>query len=230
MINGLRPVSTPLAAAVASAPGPNEQALLKDSHKLGFRLKAKFYDEMVDLTVKHPRVDRLQNAVFGFFAKPDKTPVPGNMGEVVPGLYRGAQPGPEGFAYLSKIGVKTVISLCDETRYDAKWAPAAGLRTIAIPIDGFAAPSDSQTRAFLKVATNPANGPVFFHCVHGADRTGTMAACYRIAVQGWSADQAIGELSKYGFNTSAELDKLQYIKDFAAKWRGNAAGFIAAGN
>lgn len=235
MINTMKPLdrsaaSAALAASRPATEGPNEAALLKDSHKLGFRMKAKIAEEMVELTSKHPTIDRMQNALLGFFAKPHKTPVPRNMGEVVPGLYRGEQPGPEGLQYLAKIGVKTVIDLTDETSYDAKWAPAAGIKVLEMPQDGFGPPTDAQTRAFLKAVTDPANGKVFFHCVHGADRTGTMAACYRIAFQGWSADQAIGELSKYGFNTSVELSKLQYIKDFAAKWQGNAAGFLAAGS
>jgi protein tyrosine phosphatase (PTP) superfamily phosphohydrolase (DUF442 family) len=238
MINGLNPLNRSAAtAAVAAtrppasaAQGPNEQALLKDSHKLSFRMQAKIYGEMVELTTKHPSIDRLQNKLLGLFAKPHKTPVPGNLDQVVPGLYRGAQPGPEGFQYLAKIGVKTVINLSDETNYDTKWATAAGIKVVDLPEDGFGPPTDAQTRTFLKTVTDPATGPVFFHCVHGADRTGTMAAAYRIAVQGWSADQAIGELSKHGFNTTAELNKLQYIKDFAAKWQGNAAGFLAAGS
>jgi len=226
MMDGLKPLQQP-PAAIAS--GPNERALLKDSRKLSFRVKAAVMGEVVQLTTRSPRADRLQNKLIGLFAKPNQTPVPKNLAEVVPGLYRGEQPGPEGMQYLAKIGVKTIIDLTDETSYDAKWAPAAGLKVIDLPQDGFAAPTDAQTRAFLTAVTDPANGPVFFHCVHGADRTGTMAACYRIAVEGWSADRAIGELATYGFNTAFELDKLAYIKTFAAKWQGNAAGFLAAG-
>jgi protein tyrosine phosphatase (PTP) superfamily phosphohydrolase (DUF442 family) len=227
MMDGLKPLQR---SPGPTAPGPNERALLKDAHKLSFRIKAAFMGEVVQLTTRSPRADRLQNALIGLFAKPNKTPIPRNLAEVVPGLYRGEQPGPEGMQHLAKIGVKTIIDLTDETNYDAKWAPAAGLKVIDLPQDGFGAPTDAQTRTFLKTVTDPANGPVFFHCVHGADRTGTMAACYRIAVQGWSADQAIGELAKYGFNTAIELDKLAYIKTFAAKWQGNLTGFMAAGS
>jgi protein tyrosine phosphatase (PTP) superfamily phosphohydrolase (DUF442 family) len=230
MIQGMRPLNRELLGPAAAGPGPNERALQKDSHKLMFRIKAKLTGEMVELTTRSPRLDRLQNKMLGLFAKPEPTPVPYNMNQVVPGLLRGAQPNAEAFRYLAKIGVKTVINLSDETNMDAKWATDAGLKVIHQPQDGFAAPSDKQTRAFLRAATDPANGPVYFHCYHGADRTGTMAAAYRIAVQGWSADQAIGELEPHGFNTPLMQAKLQYIKDFAAKWQGNAAGFLAAGS
>ena len=68
---------------------------------------------------------------------------------------------------------------------------------------------------FLRVVTDPARRPVFVHCVHGADRTGLMAAVYRVAVQGWSKDEAIREMTPggYGFhpiwkNIPAALRKL----------------------
>ena len=41
------------------------------------------------------------------------------------------------------------------------------------------------------------------HCQQGADRTGTMMAFYRIAVQGWPKDDAIAEMKNggYGFHS-----------------------------
>ena len=37
---------------------------------------------------------------------------------------------------------------------------------------------------FLKIVTDPESGSVLVHCLHGADRTGTMCALYRVAVEG----------------------------------------------
>jgi protein tyrosine/serine phosphatase len=227
MINSLRPLS--FTSAAPPIQGPNEAALLKDSHKLSFRIKAALVGEVVELTEHSATAEKWSNKIISLFAKAKPDPIPGNMSMVVPGLMRGAQPSEAGFQYLAKIGVKTVINLTDETDYDAKWVPQTGMQAIHIPEDGFGAPTDTQTRAFLRAATAPQNQPVFFHCYHGSDRTGTMAAAYRIAVQGWSADQAISELAPHGFNTSVEMAKLAYIHDFAAKWRGNAAGFVASG-
>ena len=42
--------------------------------------------------------------------------------------------------------------------------------------------------------------PVLVHCQHGADRTGTMCAVYRIAVDGWTKKEAIREMRDGGFN------------------------------
>ena len=226
MINGLQPMTT----SPATQPmGPNEQHLLKDSGKFSFKAKSFIIGEVIKFSKLSPGCDKVENKVLGFFAKPHDTPVPGNLQQMVPGLFRGAQPSAQGFQYLARIGVKTTINLSDETNFDAKWATAVGIKEIYQPQDGFAAPTDTQTRAFLKAATAPENQPVFFHCVHGSDRTGTMAACYRIAVNGWTAEQAIGELEPHKFNTPVEMAKLQYIHEFAAKWRGQAAAFVAAG-
>jgi len=43
---------------------------------------------------------------------------------------------------------------------------------------------------------------VLVHCLHGADRTGTMCAVYRMVVEGWSKEDAIKELTEggYGFH------------------------------
>jgi hypothetical protein len=43
---------------------------------------------------------------------------------------------------------------------------------------------------------------VLVHCHHGADRTGTMCALYRIAIQGWTKEDAIQEMVQggYGFH------------------------------
>ena len=43
------------------------------------------------------------------------------------------------------------------------------------------------------------NTPVFVHCQYGAERTGTMCAIYRIAVEGWNKNEAIEEMTKGGF-------------------------------
>ena len=53
---------------------------------------------------------------------------------------------------------------------------------------------------FLKVVTTPEYHPVLVHCKRGADRTGTMVAIYRIYAQDWTMDEALQELSRFGFH------------------------------
>jgi len=45
--------------------------------------------------------------------------------------------------------------------------------------------------------------PVFIHCQHGCDRTGTIIACYRIRHEQWSGKQALQEARHYGISMFA---------------------------
>jgi protein tyrosine/serine phosphatase len=54
--------------------------------------------------------------------------------------------------------------------------------------------------------------PVFIHCIHGCDRTGTMIACYRIAHDQWSNKAALAEAKRYGLS-SLERGMMKYIKE-----------------
>jgi protein tyrosine/serine phosphatase len=60
-------------------------------------------------------------------------------------------------------------------------------------------PSPETVARFLKLVDDPANQPVYVHCVGGHHRTGVMTAVYRMAQDGWNADRAYTEMQHYGF-------------------------------
>jgi tyrosine-protein phosphatase SIW14 len=115
-------------------------------------------------------------------------------------VYRGAQPSAEGFKSLAKMGVKTVIDLrSDESTLTEKaQVEAAGMRFINIPMHGMQAPSDAAVKQAL--ALFETTGPVFVHCRRGADRTGTVVACYRISHDHWDNHKALGEAKSCGMS------------------------------
>ena len=123
-----------------------------------------------------------------------------NFCRVTPKLYRCAQPGEEGMRQLEKLGIKTVICLRG-FHDDAEEVKGTALRTEHIHFNTWH-PEDDDVVRFLKIITTTKNGPFVVHCQHGSDRTGTMIAIYRIAVQGWTKDEAIEEMTKggYGFH------------------------------
>ncbi len=104
------------------------------------------------------------------------------------------------------MGVKTIINLRNlHDDYDE--IEEAGLKKDdfkhePIPLNAWKA-SDDHVIRFLKIVNDPNNRPVFFHCQHGADRTGTMAAVYRMVVEGWSKEDALKEMTEggYGFHS-----------------------------
>ncbi|ABB30334.1 protein tyrosine/serine phosphatase [Geobacter metallireducens RCH3] len=135
-----------------------------------------------------------------------------NGGRVAPGIYRGAQPGPEGYETLRKMGIRTVIDL-RTTESEQREVEAAGMKAIAIPIamsrDGL---REKVDRVVVLMA-DPANQPVFVHCRHGQDRTGIVVAAYRMKVEGWSLADAEAEMQSFGFN-DVWINFKKFIKSY----------------
>lgn len=131
------------------------------------------------------------------WAEPIELPGLPNFHKVSDDLYRGAQPNAEGMEQLDKLGVKTVINLrsMHSDRDEIKDTGLAYEHIFMTTLDI----EDKDVVRFLRIATDSSRTPVFVHCQHGADRTGTMCAIYRLAVQGWSKDEAIEEMTKGGF-------------------------------
>jgi tyrosine-protein phosphatase SIW14 len=120
-----------------------------------------------------------------------------NLHKVSDDLYRGAQPTAEGMKELEKLGVKTVVNLRSiaSDREELKGTELAyeHIKTTALNLQS------KDVVRFLQIVSDSNNTPVFVHCRHGADRTGTMCAVYRIVAEGWSKDKAIEEMTKGGF-------------------------------
>lgn len=118
-----------------------------------------------------------------------------NLYKVSDNLYRGAQPTAEGFRELEKKGIKTVINL-RSFHSDLDKLKETSLEYISIPMDAWN-PKPEQVDEFLRVVSDPAKQPIFVHCQHGADRTGTMTAIYRIVIENWDVEKALNEM-QYG--------------------------------
>jgi protein tyrosine/serine phosphatase len=127
-----------------------------------------------------------------------------NLHRITPLLYRAAQPTALGFQNLSAMGIKTVISL-RQTVDDMPLAAGTRLMLHRIPLKSRNVGEDDGARIIrvmraLRAAI--ADGPVLFHCRHGADRTGAVCALYRMIAQDWTNAAAVDELLNggYGFH------------------------------
>lgn len=141
-----------------------------------------------------------------------------NFHRVNAGLYRGAQPDAAGIQALAAQGVKTIINLrmADEAWADeAAVARSHGIGYLNIPLRGLSGPTAAETAKVLdSIASSP--GPVFVHCRRGADRTGTMIACYRIEHDGWTPQAAQREATEHGMRW-AQIGMRHFIARFAAR-------------
>lgn len=115
-------------------------------------------------------------------------------------LYRSAQPTEAGFAELKRVGIKTVINL-RAFHSDKRLMAGLGIKQEQIHFNTWH-PEEEDIVRFLKLVTNTNTAPVLVHCQHGADRTGTMIAIYRMAIEGWSKEDALKEMTgdQFGFH------------------------------
>lgn len=136
----------------------------------------------------------------------------GNLYKVSDTLYRGEQPTAEGFKELEKLGIKMVVNL-RSLHSDRDELEGTSLGYEHIRMEAWD-PEHEQVEAFLKVAADPEKQPIFVHCMHGSDRTGTMVAVYRIVIEGWEAEKAIDEMQKGPFGFHAIFSGLpEFIKE-----------------
>ena len=123
-----------------------------------------------------------------------------NFGQVSPNLFRGGQPGVDGFKTLKEMGVDIVVDMRGGSNEHEKAAVTKlGMEYVSIPWH-CTSPSDKPMAHFLKLIEENRDKKVFVHCRLGADRTGMAVAAYRMAGEGWSADEALNEMAKFGFD------------------------------
>lgn len=123
-----------------------------------------------------------------------------NFGRISESYLRGAQPKGRDFADLAGLGVKLVIDLAQEGDVNERAnVEREGMRFVRIPMTTDVQPSQDVVTQFLKLVTDPANQPVYVHCMGGRHRTGVMTAAYRMTQQGWTADKAFAEMKQYKF-------------------------------
>jgi len=120
-----------------------------------------------------------------------------NLYKVSDALYRSAQPTAQGMKNLKALGVKTVVNLRSfHSDRDEIGTTRLGYEHIYMKAWH---PEEKEVVRFLRIVTDPKRTPVLVHCQHGADRTGTMCAVYRVVVQGWTTKEALREMREGGF-------------------------------
>jgi len=147
----------------------------------------------------------------------------GNFAEVTPHLYRGAQPQAKGLESLAKTGINTIIDVrltgADKEREQAK---KLGMELIPLPWHCLF-PKDDPIAKFLAYVREHPDKKVFVHCRYGDDRTGMMIAAYRMAVEGWTAEEARKEMNAFGFHKLVCASLVGYEKNFPDHLKKNPA-------
>src|SRR5262245_35015566 len=129
-----------------------------------------------------------------------------NFGKVTELYFRGGKVTTEGVKNLYDMGVRTIIDLTGDRKEKAV-AERLGMKFYSFPMEGSERPSDEKVAKILKIISE-ADQPVYAHCAAGKHRAGTIAALYRIRVQGWEPDKAWKEQASYGFGSPSGHRKL----------------------
>ena len=157
----------------------------------------------------------------------------GNFGEVTPHLYRGGQPKGAGYEHLKEMGIDIVVDgrLTGKDK-EKREVTKAGMKFVSVPWHCLF-PKDDVFAKFLKLIRDNPDKKIFVHCRYGDDRTGMMIAAYRMAVDGWTPEEARREMDKFGFHRmvcpSLEFYEKKFpshLKDSHAfkDWRAQSAG------
>ena len=121
-----------------------------------------------------------------------------NFGQVTPYLFRGAQPEADGYKTLQTMGVAIVVDMFG-SKTEQRAVEKLGMQYVSLPWDAHS-PSDEILARFLRVLRDNPDKKIFVHCHIGVDRTGMAIASYRMADEGWSADEAMREMQLFGFS------------------------------
>ncbi|MFZ0321864.1 MAG: dual specificity protein phosphatase family protein [Candidatus Sulfotelmatobacter sp.] len=148
-----------------------------------------------------------------------------NFGEVTPTLYRGGLLNTTGLKALAKMGVSVVIDTHANDVSEERTARSLGMKYVAIPWH-CPRPHDKVFAKFLEVVHENKGKKIFVHCRLGDDRTGMMVAAYRMAEEGWTADEAMNEMRTFGFTTAHHFicpGLASYEKSFPKRLRESPA-------
>ena len=122
---------------------------------------------------------------------------------MTPTLYRSALPDSKAAPLLEQLKIGTVINFLPES--DSSWLSSPDIAQVQLPYRTNHVDDADVLKALRAIQTAQAKGPVLMHCKHGSDRTGLMAAMYRVVVQGWSKEDALTEMTQGGFGDSTHF-------------------------
>ena len=153
--------------------------------------------------------------IFGLPVFAGSAPGIRNFDQVDAHVYRGGQPTSEGFRYLSKLGVKTIVDLREaggRSRREDRAVASNGMKYVNVPMGGLVPPTHAEITSLLGLLEGT-GGPVFVHCRRGADRTGAVIAAYHIDHDKWDNTRALRDAKAHRMSFF-QLPRQNFIREF----------------
>jgi protein tyrosine/serine phosphatase len=133
-------------------------------------------------------------------------------------LYRCRQARGVQWEMLDRHGITTVVNLRTRSEYEehepdfaaqAEELQRRGVRLVHIPVSDLL-PDYEHFEQFLR-AVRESDEAAVVHCAHGRNRTGFMAAAWRVVMQDWPVERALEELES--FNAEQKGEKRQRLEE-----------------
>ncbi|KAK9763782.1 tyrosine-protein phosphatase siw14 [Basidiobolus ranarum] len=145
---------------------------------------------------------------------------PENFNLISPFVYRSAFPKKKNFAFLKKLGLKSILTLILEDYPDQnmKFLEASGIQLLQFGVAGNKEPfvdiPEDKICAALAALLDKRNHPILIHCNKGKHRTGCLVGCLR-KLQHWSYTSIFDEYRRFSHPKSRSMDQ-QFIELFDA--------------
>lgn len=135
-----------------------------------------------------------------------------NLFRMAPDLYRSALPSARDWPQLQALGIATVINFYQ--RGDEQWLKDPKVVQVHLPLRTDRIDDADVIEVLRSIRQAQSRGRVLIHCKHGQNRTGLMAAMYRVVYQNWSKAQALAEMRNGGFGGEERMDDAErYLRE-----------------
>lgn len=134
--------------------------------------------------------------------------------QVDDGIYRGSRPKSDAdFRFLRSKHVRFIVSLefiPFLSEFEEHKAKKYGIGFVHAVMNGSPVPpSEKHVNRVLRILKDKRNHPIYVHCALGRDRTGLIAALYKMYFRGMPPQAAWQEMRSFGFKDSWTLRGLK---------------------
>ncbi len=141
-------------------------------------------------------------------------------------LYRSGQPRGLGLRVVDWLNVRTYLNLRvteSNTVFDEiAFCREHGVRSVVAPFTHRAISLQHAVDRFLELMDDPSNYPVLVHCSRGKERSGVLAAVYRMEFNAWTNERALAEMYALGYERGAMPAGEEFVKSYVPRATGNS--------
>jgi protein tyrosine phosphatase (PTP) superfamily phosphohydrolase (DUF442 family) len=130
------------------------------------------------------------------------------------GLYRSGAVSPGQLQRLARdYGIRSVVSLLDpnapESIAERRAAERLGIAWHNVPLPGDGASTPIERARIKALLFDVKAMPILVHCAAGTNRTGLAIGLYRMHKQGWTLEEVLEEMRRFGFKDRPHHENLR---------------------